>query len=91
MLGNTRGLEIDVHVIECNDKGDGIFGLADAGEVYPAAALTGQGRIGNLEVHCISSEFVLKFHQGYTLTEKDRMDVLAICDAFDLPIPEAFA
>ncbi len=82
--------EIDVHVIVLNDKGDGIYGPVENGEVYPAAALTGKGRIGNLEVYCISPEYVVKFHSGYNLKEKDYKDILAICKEFDLKIPDEY-
>jgi lincosamide nucleotidyltransferase A/C/D/E len=87
VLADDRNHEIDVHVIVLNDKGDGIYGRVENGDVYPAASLTGKGKIGNLEVNCISPEYVVKFHNGYDLKEKDCKDVLAICKKFDLEIP----
>ncbi|MFI5185903.1 MAG: nucleotidyltransferase domain-containing protein [Chitinophagales bacterium] len=61
-------------------------GSVENKEAYPAASLTGKGKIGSLEVNCISPEYVLKFHSGYDLKEKDCKDVLAICKEFDLEI-----
>ena len=82
--------EIDVHVVVLNDKGDGTYGPIENGEVYPAASLIGKGKIGTLEVDCISPEYVVKFHTGYDLKEKDFQDILAICKAFDLKIPKEY-
>jgi lincosamide nucleotidyltransferase A/C/D/E len=82
--------EIDVHVIVLTDKGDGIYGPVQNGEIYPAASLTGKGKIGNCKVNCISAEYVVKFHSGYELKEKDYKDVLAVCKKFDLEIPNEF-
>jgi lincosamide nucleotidyltransferase A/C/D/E len=82
--------EIDVHVIVLNDKGDGMYGPAENGEVYPAASLIGKGKIGNLEVNCISPEYVVKFHAGYDIKEMDCKDILAVCKAFDLEIPNEY-
>ena len=90
VLADEHNREIDVHVIILNDKGDGIYGPVKNGEVYPAASLTGKGKIGDLEVNCISPEYVIKFHRGYDLKEKDYKDVLALCKEFDLEIPNEY-
>ena len=90
VLGDKNNHEIDVHVIVLNDKGDGIYGPVQNGEVYPAAALTGKGKICNLEVDCISPEYVVKFHTGYFLKEKDYKDVLAVCKKYALEIPDEY-
>ncbi len=87
VLADDCGREIDVHVIALNDNGDGMYGAVENGVVFPAASLSGKGKIGNLEVNCISPEYVVKFHSGYVLKEKDYKDVLAICKKFNLEIP----
>lgn len=90
VLADVFNHEIDVHVIVLDDKGDGIYGPVENGEVYPAASLAGKGKIGNLEVNCISPEYVVKFHSGYDLKEKDCKDVLAVCKKFGLEIPNEY-
>jgi len=90
VMADNNNHEIDVHVIVLNGKGDGIYGPVENGEMYPAASLTGKGKIGHLEVNCISPEYVVKFHSGYELKEKDYKDVLAICAAFDIEIPNEY-
>ena len=90
VLADKNNHEIDVHVIALDEDGNGIYGPAENGETYPAASLTGKGRIGNLEVNCISPEYVLKFHSGYELKEKDYKDVLSVCEKFGLKIPNEY-
>jgi lincosamide nucleotidyltransferase A/C/D/E len=90
VLADEYDREIDVHVIVLNDKGDGIYGPVENGEIYPSASLTGKGKIGNLEVNCISPEYVVKFHSGYKLNEKDYKDVFAVCKEYDLEIPNEY-
>jgi lincosamide nucleotidyltransferase A/C/D/E len=90
VLADDCSHEIDVHVIVLNENGDGMYGPVENGVVFPAASLTGKGKIGNLEVNCISPEYVVKFHSGYELKEKDCKDILAICKKFNLEIPSEY-
>jgi lincosamide nucleotidyltransferase A/C/D/E len=91
VLGNENGREIDVHVIVLDDQGDGIYGPAENGEMYPAASLTGTGLIEGQRVRCISPEWMVKFHSGYELKDKDFRDVSALCRKFGIDLPPAFA
>ena len=91
VLGDENGREIDFHVIVIDDEGNGLYGPADKGEMYPAASLTGIGSINGRQVRCISPEWTVKFHSGYELKEKDFRDVSALCRKFGIPLPEAFA
>ena len=91
IMGDDRGREIDVHVIVLDDKGNGIYGPPESGEMYPAASLTGIGIIGGHPVRCISPEWMIKFHSGYQLTEKDFRDVSALCEKFGFDLPHEFS
>lgn len=91
VLGDENGREIDFHVIVIDDKGNGLYGPAETGEMYPAASLTGTGSIDGRTVRCISPEWMVKFHSGYKLKEKDFRDVSALCKKFGFELPEAFA
>ena len=90
VLGDASGREIDVHVIVLDEKGDGLYGPAEKGEMYPAASLTGTGKIEGRTVRCISAEWTIKFHSGYPLKEKDFRDVSALCDKFGIELPVAY-
>jgi len=91
VLGDADGRELDVHVIVVDDKGNGLYGPAQNGQMYPAASLTGTGSICAQAVRCISPEWAVKFHSGYQLQEKDFRDVSALCEKFGIQLPEAFA
>ncbi len=90
VLGDEHGREIDVHVIVLNSQGDGIYGPPENGEKYPAASLTGSGMIEGRTVRCISPEWMVKFHSGYELKEKDFRDVAALCRKFGMALPREY-
>jgi lincosamide nucleotidyltransferase A/C/D/E len=87
VLGDENGREIDVHVIVLDEQGDGIYGPPEKGEKYRAASLTGTGYIDGQAVRCISPEWMVKFHSGYDLRDKDFRDVFALCSKFGIELP----
>jgi lincosamide nucleotidyltransferase A/C/D/E len=91
VLGDQDGREIDIHVIVFDDQGNGIYGPAEKGEMYPATSLTGTGLIEGRTVRCISPEWVVRFHSGYELKDKDFRDVSALCRKFGIDLPPAYA
>jgi lincosamide nucleotidyltransferase A/C/D/E len=92
VLSDENGAEIDLHVVVLDDRGNGIYGPAEKGSMYPAASLTGTGSIDGRTVRCISPEWAVKFHRGYKLKEKDFHDVSLLCKKFNIDFPEeAFA
>jgi len=90
VLGDEDSREIDVHVIVLDDKGNGLYGPPDKGEMYHAASLMGAGKIDGRMVRCISPEWAVKFHSGYQLKEKDFQDVFALCRKFGIELPIAY-
>jgi lincosamide nucleotidyltransferase A/C/D/E len=90
VLGDDDGREVDVHVIVFDDRGNGLYGPPEKGEMYPAASLTGTGKIQGHSVKCISPEWAVKFHSGYQLKEKDFQDVSALCRKFSIDLPIAY-
>jgi lincosamide nucleotidyltransferase A/C/D/E len=91
VMGDESGREIDFHVIVLDEHGNGLYGPREKGVMYPAASLTGNGSINGQTVRCISPEWMVKFHSGYKLTEKDFRDVSALCHKFRIPLPESFS
>ena len=91
VLGDAQGHEVDVHAIVLDRHGNGIYGPAERGVMFPAASLTGKGHINEYSVKCISPEYVVKFHSGYELKEKDFQDVSALCQKFGIALPEEYA
>ncbi len=91
VLGDEHGREVDVHVIVLDSQGNGIYGPPENGEKYPAASLTGTGLIEGRRVRCISPEWMVKFHSGYELKDKDFRDVSALCRKFGIDLPPEYA
>ena len=85
VLGDDAGHQIDFHSFTFDDAGKCIFGCE-----YPIESLTGSGSIDGYAVKCISAYWMVKFHSGYTLTEKDYRDVQALCTAFTIQLPEEY-
>jgi len=90
VLGDEQGHEIDIHVLVLDANGNGMYGPINNGEMYPADSLTGTGFIAGQAVRCISPEWLVKFHSGYELKEKDFRDVSALCEKFGIPLPEDY-
>jgi lincosamide nucleotidyltransferase A/C/D/E len=90
ILKDQTGHEIDVHAINLDSAGNGIYGPPENGEMYPASSLHGTGVIAGRQVQCISAEDMVKFHSGYELDQKDFHDVLALCKKFGIDIPEEY-
>jgi lincosamide nucleotidyltransferase A/C/D/E len=90
VLCDARGRQIDLHPLDF-DGGDGWQQLPDGRRGrYPASELGFTGRIGGVEVPCISPALQLRHHQGYAPTERDRRDMGALAKAFALELPQAF-
>jgi lincosamide nucleotidyltransferase A/C/D/E len=89
-LGDGAGHEVDLHVIELNEAGDGIYGPPENGELYPAESLSGVGSVEGREVPCITPEWLVRFHSGYELDANDRADVAALCAKFGSPLPSEY-
>jgi lincosamide nucleotidyltransferase A/C/D/E len=90
VLGHPDGRVVDFHVIMLDVEGNGIYGPAENGEQYPAAALAGMGVVAGRDVRCISPQSMVAFHTGYLVDEKDWSDVSALCDKFGLPVPAGY-
>jgi len=89
VLGDDTGREVDVHAVVFDGKGNGLYGPAEEGVMYPAGSLDGAGLIEGKTVRCIAPEWMIRFHSGYVLKEKDIRDVAALCEKFGIDNPLA--
>jgi lincosamide nucleotidyltransferase A/C/D/E len=89
-LVDPAGRQVDVHPASFTPAGDGIYRRASGEEwIYPAAGFVGVGRILGRDVPSLTPEVVLVNHTtGYALDEAHRRDVTALCERYDLPLPE---
>lgn len=89
-LGNEEGAEIDVHGIVINEQGAWKHADPVEQDIYPPESLTGQGSIDTTSVNTIAPEYIVLFHGGYELQQKDFDDVSALCEKFVIPLPEEY-
>lgn len=85
VLEDESGNQIDVHSYTFDENGNNIYGVA-----YLPEHLTGKGTINGYQVKCIPLEWSVKFHTGYELDENDYSDVKALCERFDIPLPDEY-
>lgn len=58
--------------------------------MYPVGSLLGIGNINGHSVRCISSEYMVKFHTRYKLSESDFKNISALCEKFGIDFPETY-
>jgi lincosamide nucleotidyltransferase A/C/D/E len=85
VLSDSQGRKIDVHSYAFDPQGSHVYGIA-----YPIASLTGTGMIDGRPVKCISAEWAVKFHTQYKPDETDFQDVQALCERFDISLPDLY-
>lgn len=90
IMGDKDARFIDFHVIELDENGNGIYGAVEKGVMYDVNALTGKGKVGGVDVNCISPEWMVKFHTGYVLRPSDYHDVKALCQKFNIELPKEY-
>jgi lincosamide nucleotidyltransferase A/C/D/E len=91
VLGDDQGRRIDIHVISFfDDAGNGIYGPVENGVSFPIGSLTGKGMVDGYAVNCIAPEHLVKFHTGYELDKNDFLDVRALCEKFDIEMPDEY-
>jgi len=90
LLAHPAGAVVDLHIVVFDANGNGVLGPPDEGNAYPAASLTGRGKIGDRTVDCITAEWAVQFHDAYPGDADDRTDVQALCERFGLQIPEQY-
>lgn len=90
VLGDREGHEVDFHVIEIALDGTGLYGPPPHEFVFPADSLTAATELCGRPVRAIPPHRLVEFHTGYETDDDDLADVLALCERFDLEIPETF-
>lgn len=90
VMTDDLGRELDIHVIEIDALGNGIYCPVERNVYYPEKSLQGIGFINGIKLRCLTAEYQVESHTGYTLKEKDFKDVLALCEKFNINLPEEY-
>jgi lincosamide nucleotidyltransferase A/C/D/E len=80
------GRRLDVHSYTLDAAGNNVGGVP-----YIAEHLTGTGVVAGRPVHCIDPAWLVKFHTGYEVDERDFHDVWRLCERFGLPLPHVYS
>jgi len=86
VLADDAGRRLDVHYYTLDSTGRNAGGVP-----YTSEQLTGRGTIGGYAVRCISPEWLVTFHTGYELDDKDLHDVRLLCERFQIAVPDEYA
>jgi lincosamide nucleotidyltransferase A/C/D/E len=82
--------QLDFHTVTFDPEGGGVQPQPGGGSFrYPPEGFV-TGRVGGAPVPCISAAVQVLCHLGYEPTPKDVHDVLRLCRAFGLPVPEPY-
>ncbi len=84
------GEQLDFHTVTFDAAGGGVQPQPGGGSFrYPPEGFV-RGQVRGEWVPCISPSVQVRCHLGYEPTAKDAEDVLRLCRAFGLPIPEPY-
>ncbi len=89
VLANGAGLEVDIHAINFDDHGNGIYRMENGQDwIYPAEGFGGRGVVEGYNVRCLSPATQVLCHaHGYTPTAKDFQDMEHLRQRFGVEIP----
>ena len=89
VLRDVAGRKLDCHPLAFDERGDGWQANLSGGGPYrwPREELQARGRIGGVEVPCISPELQLKWRAYPEFDDVDWYDVHRLCERFDLEVP----
>ncbi|MBV9358367.1 MAG: aminoglycoside nucleotidyltransferase [Chloroflexi bacterium] len=90
VLHDGARLRLDLHFYEPMADGRLHYGGCSRGDVFPAAALGGDGTIGGRRVRCEAPGWAVRWHTGFAPRIVDRHDVLLLCERFGLPLPDTY-
>jgi len=82
VLADAGDRQLDVHSYTLDAAGRNVSGVP-----YAAEQLTGTGVIAGRSVRCIDPSWLIRFHTGYEVDDRDYHDVRLLCERFGLPLP----
>lgn len=89
LLADAAGLEVDVHAVTFDQKGNGIYRMQNGQDwIYPAEGFSCSGTLEGVAVRCLSPATQVLCHaHGYEPIEKDFRDMELLAIGFDLELP----
>lgn len=78
VMGHPSHGMIDFHVVERPEDGGAVYGPGEIDWIISELELNAVGHIGGREVRCLSVDYQVRSHTGYTLTDTDFADMRAL-------------
>ena len=78
VMGHRLHGKIDFHVIELIEGGGAVYGPGEIDWIITESELNAVGFIGRRRVRCLSVDYQVRSHSGYTLTDTDLADLHAL-------------
>jgi lincosamide nucleotidyltransferase A/C/D/E len=88
VLVDEAGRQVDVHPVELDAEGGGVYRMEDGRDwTYPAEGFSGRGRVGGKSVRCLSPATQVLVHSGYELAAKDYLELRLLHGRFGVELP----
>ena len=86
VMGHQLHGLIDFHVIDLTEDGGAIYGPGEIDWVITESELNAVGFIGGREVQCLSVDYQVRSHSGYTLQDTDFADLRALQERYGVAL-----
>ncbi len=86
VMGHRLHGKIDFHVIEPTEEGGAVYGPGEIDWVITESELNAVGSIGGRKVRCLSVDYQVRSHTGYTLTDTDFADLCALHERYGVKL-----
>jgi hypothetical protein len=89
VLANGVGLEVDVHAVNFDNGGNGVYRMQNGEDwIYPAEGFNGRGIVRGMSVKCLSPTAQVLCHaHGYIPVENDFCDMELLAEQFGVELP----
>ena len=86
VMGHQSHGKIDFHVVELTADGGAIYGPGEIDWIITQSELKAVGFIGGREVRCLSVDYQVRSHSGYTLQDTDFADLRALRERYGVAL-----
>ncbi len=89
VLADRSGREVDVHAIDFDVDGNGVYRMANGQDwIFPAAGFIGRGVVSGFSVRCLTPETQVLCHgPWYAPTENEIRDMELLHERFGVELP----
>ena len=89
VVRDGAGLEVDVHAVNFDDAGNGVYRMQNGADwIFPAEGFEARGVVAGQRVRCLSATVQVLCHaHGYQPAERDFADMARLRDRFGVELP----